>query len=123
MSMKTKFWKLLWCGQPFETEVLTKLYMIVKVAYNQRGGGVRAISFPEAANFLRRMLDKKEGSGKDQFLGDRDWLSEIVRRYLRTFRTGPFRSPSFSSSMRRKKLEGSGYKIGGRGEGGGFSTR
>ena len=26
-------------------------------------------------------------------------------------RTGPFQSPSFSSSMRRKKLEGSGYEI------------
>ena len=30
-----------------------------------------------SANFLRRMLDEKEGSGKDQFLGDPDWLSEM----------------------------------------------
>ena len=36
------------------------------------------ISFPEpAANFLRRMLDENEGSGKDQFLDDPDWLSEM----------------------------------------------
>ena len=34
-------------------------------------------SFPEPANFLRRMLDENEGSGKDQFLGDPDWLSEM----------------------------------------------
>ena len=36
-----------------------------------------AISFPEPANFLRRMLDENEGSGKDRFLGDPDWLSEM----------------------------------------------
>ena len=36
-----------------------------------------AISFPEPANFLRRMLDQNEGSGKDQYLGEPDWLSEI----------------------------------------------
>ena len=36
-----------------------------------------AISFPGPANFLRRMLDENEGSGKDQFLGDPDWLSEM----------------------------------------------
>ena len=36
-----------------------------------------AVSFPEPANFLRRMLDENEGSGKDQFLGDPDWLSEM----------------------------------------------
>ena len=35
------------------------------------------ISFPEPANFSRRMLDENEGSGKDQFLGDPDWLSEM----------------------------------------------
>ena len=35
------------------------------------------ISFSEPANFLRRMLEENEGSGKDQFLGDPDWLSEI----------------------------------------------
>ena len=35
------------------------------------------ISFPEPTNFLRRMLDEKEGSGKDQFLGNPDWLSEM----------------------------------------------
>ena len=61
------------------------------------------------------MLDENEGSAKDQFLGDPDWLSEMQyskSRYLRTIRTGPFQSPSFSSSMRRKKLEGSGYEIG-----------
>ena len=38
---------------------------------------VNTISFPEPANFLRRMLDENEGSGKDQFLGDPDWLSEM----------------------------------------------
>ena len=36
-----------------------------------------SISFSEPANFLRRMLDENEGSGKDQFLGDPDWLSEM----------------------------------------------
>ena len=51
--------------------------------------GEESISFPEPANFLRRMLDENEGSEKDRFLGYPDWLSEI--RYLRTiFRTGPF---------------------------------
>ena len=35
------------------------------------------ISFPEPANFLRRMLDENEGYVKDQFLGDPDWLSEM----------------------------------------------
>ena len=29
------------------------------------------------ANFLQRMLDEDEGSAKDQFLGDPDWLSEM----------------------------------------------
>ena len=36
----------------------------------------KSISFPEPAN-LRRMLVENEGSGKDQFLGDPDWLSEM----------------------------------------------
>ena len=36
----------------------------------------KSISFPEPAN-LRRMLDENEGSRKDQFLGDSDWLSEM----------------------------------------------
>ena len=62
------------------------------------------------------MLDENEGSGKDQFLGDPDWLSEMqyntTSSLFADFRTGPFQSPSFSSSMRRKKLEGSGYEIG-----------
>ena len=31
----------------------------------------------DSPNFLQRMLDKNEGSGKDQFLGDPDWLSEM----------------------------------------------
>ena len=38
---------------------------------------LKKFSFPEPANFLRRMLDEDEGSGKGQFLGDPDWLSEI----------------------------------------------
>ena len=46
------------------------------------------------------MLDENGGSGKDQFLGDPDWLSKIS-----------LQGASFSSSMRRKKLEGSGYEI------------
>ena len=36
----------------------------------------KSISFPEPAN-LRRMLVENEGSGKDQFLGDPDWSSEM----------------------------------------------
>ena len=35
------------------------------------------ILFPVPASFLRRMLDENEGSGKDQFLSDPDWLSEM----------------------------------------------
>ena len=60
------------------------------------------------------MLEENEGSGKDQFLGDPDWLSEMQYNTIsqRTIRTGPFQSPSCSSSMRRKKLEGSGYDVG-----------
>ena len=43
-----------------------------------------AISFPEPANFLRRMLDENEGSGTDQFLADPDWLSPpVLSRALR----------------------------------------
>ena len=38
---------------------------------------VWAISYPEPSNFLQRMFDENEGSGKDQFLGDPDWLSEM----------------------------------------------
>ena len=46
------------------------------------------ISFPEPANFLRCLLDENEGSGKDQFLADPDWLSEMQCniRYLRIIR-------------------------------------
>ena len=39
--------------------------------------GAYAISYPEPSNFLRHMLNENEGSGKDQFLGDPDCLSEI----------------------------------------------
>ena len=53
------------------------------------------------------MLDENEGSGKDQFLGDPDWLSEMQYNTV----SPPFLM--FSSSMRCKKLEGSGYKIDG----------
>ena len=49
-----------------------------------------SISYPEPSRLLRW-----------------SWLV----RYLRTFRTSPFQSPSFSSSMCSKKLEGSGYEI------------
>ena len=55
------------------------------------------------------MLDENEGSGKDQFLGDPDLSSEM--QYNKSLRTGPSQSPSFSSSMPCKKLEGSGYEI------------
>ena len=34
-----------------------------------------SISFPDPSNFLQCMLYENEGSGKDQFLGDFDWLS------------------------------------------------
>ena len=54
------------------------------------------------------MLEENEVSGKDQFLGDPVWLSEMYTiqqvRYLRTITTVPFQSPLFSSSMCRKKL-------------------
>ena len=36
---------------------------------------VAAISYPES--FLLRMLDGYEGPGKDRFLGDPDWSSEM----------------------------------------------
>ena len=32
---------------------------------------------PKPAYFLQRMLNENEGSGKDQFSGDPDWLSEM----------------------------------------------
>ena len=53
------------------------------------------------------MLDESEGSEKDQLLGDPDWLSKMQYDTIsqRTIRTGSLQSPSFSSSMRRKKLE------------------
>ena len=35
------------------------------------------ISYPEPSNSLQRMLDENEGSGKDQFVSDPDWLSEM----------------------------------------------
>ena len=38
---------------------------------------VDPISFPGPSNFLQCMLDENEGSGKDRFLGDPDWLSEM----------------------------------------------
>ena len=44
------------------------------VSYNCK---INPISIPERANFLRRMLDENEGTEKDQFLGDPDWLSEM----------------------------------------------
>ena len=71
------------------------------------------ISFPEPANFLRRMLDENEGSGKDQLLRDPDWLSEMQYNTISPLFADFYnRSPSFSSSMRRKELKGSGYEIG-----------
>ena len=78
---------------------------------------MKPISFPVPANFLQRMLDENEGSGKDRFLGDLHWLSEMQYNTISPLfadyciRTGPFQSPSFLSKMRRKKLEGSGYEI------------
>ena len=60
------------------------------------------ISFPEPAIFLRRLLDENEGSGKDQFLADPDWLSEMQYNTISPL----FANYSFSSSMRRKKLAG-----------------
>ena len=53
------------------------------------------------------MLDESEGSEKDQLLGDPDWLSKMQYDTIsqRTIRTASLQSPSFSSSMRRKKLE------------------
>ena len=74
-----------------------------------------SISFPKPANFLRRMLDENEGSAKDQFLGDPDWLSEMqyntISPLFANFQNQSFPEPSFSSSTRHKKLEGSGYEI------------
>ena len=35
------------------------------------------LSIAEPANFLQRMLDENKGSGKDQFLGDPEWLFEM----------------------------------------------
>ena len=37
----------------------------------------QVISIPEPANFLRCMLCENEGSGKDQFLDNPDWSSEM----------------------------------------------
>ena len=38
---------------------------------------ILSIPFQEPANFLRRALEENEVSGKDQYLGDPDWLSEM----------------------------------------------
>ena len=61
------------------------------------------------------MLDGKEDSGKDQFLGDPDWLSEMQYNTISSlfvdYYNRSFPEPSLSSSMRRKKIEGSGYEI------------
>ena len=47
-----------------------------------------AISLPEPANFLRRMLDENKGSGKDQLKGDSDWLSEMQCNIIRPLLAG-----------------------------------
>ena len=56
------------------------------------------------------MLNENEGSGKDLIAHLKCNTIELVH-YLRTIRTGPFQRPSFSLSMRRKKLAGSGTEI------------
>ena len=91
------------CGPPEKLSLVLVersyvLRMTVKLAYG-------SISFPEPSNFLGRMLNENEGSGKDQFLGDPDWLSEMQYNIKSAI------CPSFSSSMRRKKLAGSGNEI------------
>ena len=55
-----------------------------------------AISFPDPANLLRRMLDENEGSGKDQFLDDPDWLSAMQYNTI---------SPLFADYLNRSFLE------------------
>ena len=74
------------------------------------------ISYPDPSSFLLRMLDENEGLWKGPILR-RSWLvlwnviqynksaiCELLEPVLS-------RAPSFSSSMRSKKLEGSGYEI------------
>ena len=51
--------------------------MCEKSAVSSWMGALSPILFPDLANFLRRMLDETKGSGKDQFLSDPDWLSEM----------------------------------------------
>ena len=52
------------------------------------------------------MLDGNEGSGKDQFLGDPDWLSEMQYNTIKSAICGLLEPvPSFSSGMRSKKFE------------------
>ena len=57
-------------GQYFTTSLET----LPSLSSHARSG---SISYPEPSNFLGRMLDENEGSGKDQFLGDIDWLFEM----------------------------------------------
>ena len=68
------------------------------------------ISRPKPSYFLRRMLDENEDwKGPVQ---SRSWLVIWnTMHQMRTIRTGPFQSLSFSSSVHRDKLAGSGNEI------------
>ena len=52
-------------------------HSVISVSEQSQQIRVKPILFPEPANFLWCMLDENEGSGKDQFLGDPDWSSEM----------------------------------------------
>ena len=59
------------CSHPSLVLYLWRLYWHCKYKKYE------SISFLEPANFLWRMFDENKGSGKEQFLDDPDWLSEM----------------------------------------------
>ena len=61
----------------FKFKLLQTRTLLLSASSCGLGTSAKSISFPELSNFLRRMLDENKGSGKDQFLGDPDWLSEM----------------------------------------------
>ena len=61
---------------PFPMQWIRKVVLQSRLHRRHSVEGAGAVRF-NPANFLQRMLDENEDSGKDQFFGDPDWLSEI----------------------------------------------
>ena len=62
----------------FNYPVARQNYSLLATAHDcETAWTVWAISYPDFSNFLQSVFHENEGSGKDQFLGDPDWLSEM----------------------------------------------